>query len=334
MTKTLDQQTVVKLNDGTAEAPAVDLGSNTGLYRETDGTMVAVVDGEKQLSWTTTQVLIEDGSATAPSLAFRGNPQYGLRLFDTGGAGTEYVAVHCGTTTPALEVYNGRIETSRVRAGDGSLAAPSYAFQNDTDTGLRLEGTADMRITVGGSDKVELTTSSVKTNTPLTISDGVVEETTLTAGSNGLDINNAITLPTTGGTKSPLDFYEVYTADITLEDFGSNGYFSDTVEFKFVRIGDMVCVSWPRIQGTVSTAFDFITSASGAVPSRFRPGGSGGAVLTAFGLRRINGDTATQTNFRFQILSDGTIRFACDGPVSTQWSGDIRVYESAFCYNT
>jgi hypothetical protein len=77
-----------------------------------------------------------------------------------------------------------------------------------------------------------------------------------------------ITLPTSGGTASNLNYYEEYT-----ESHAVSGAFSDTSTLQIVRIGKQVTINVPGYSGTASGSSNTYGSST-PIPSRFRPVGS------------------------------------------------------------
>jgi len=76
----------------------------------------------------------------------------------------------------------------------------------------------------------------------------------------------SMTLPTVGGIPAPLDYYEESTFDLTTT--GSLFAAPITVSANAVRVGRLVCITFPAITGTAAAAatLDF-----GVIPAQLRP---------------------------------------------------------------
>lgn len=93
-----------------------------------------------------------------------------------------------------------------------------------------------------------------------------------------------ITLQTTGGTPSTLNFYEVYQGTITWSGIWAS---SITANVTYVRLGNCVTVTFQRAIATANTASQIV---SDAIPARFRPSSS---FLPAYPIWAISNNVGT-----------------------------------------
>lgn len=63
---------------------------------------------------------------------------------------------------------------SRSEAADGTAAAPSYTFTTDTDTGLYCSAANTLGVTTGGTSRLAIGSTDIKTTVPLLGADGAV----------------------------------------------------------------------------------------------------------------------------------------------------------------
>lgn len=88
------------------------------------------------------------------------------------------------------------------------------------------------------------------------------------AGASVIECQNGLTLPTSGGTPSTLDFYEVYNYTSTFS--GPWAAPSAAIDITVVRVGSAVSIFVKGSHTAVSTVGGFATSDT-ALPIRFRP---------------------------------------------------------------
>lgn len=93
------------------------------------------------------KVLAGSGTVSAPSISFKGDTDTGVY-----SSGTNTIALTAG----GVQVFradstNFVLESGSLRAQDGSLSAPMYTFESDTDTGMYLAAAGSLAFTVGGT---------------------------------------------------------------------------------------------------------------------------------------------------------------------------------------
>lgn len=155
--------------DGTASAPAYSFASdtNTGIYWigadalgiSTGGTLQLRVDTVGVKS--TLPVLLPDGSAAAPSIGFTAQTDLGLyrAASNTLGLAT------AGTLRRSISTM-AETNTLPQQGQDGDATIPAYSFSADTDTGVYRVGANSLGVTVGGTVRKTLSTTT-ETNTLL-----------------------------------------------------------------------------------------------------------------------------------------------------------------------
>ncbi len=145
------------------------------------------------------------------------------------------------------------------------------------------------------SGSIGILSAATSTISTLAVTSGTV--TSLYIGTGG------IYLPTSGGTPSILNFYEVYTDSTSNGWSGPLGAF--TLNIKYVRIGETCGISFSNKTGTSSSSAAFVSS---TIPTRFRPSQN---FIHTF-IRVSSGGTQTTPGFiiydttAFQIFLDAT----------------------------
>jgi hypothetical protein len=181
--------TQVQFPDGSAGTPSLSFSADpdTGMYRDATNQLSFAAGGARFLTATTSVIQSElthrfvNGSAATPSISFTSDPDTGI--FGTGG--NELAFATNGTLR--FDIRTGDILCRLPLTGpDGTAGAPSYAFENDTDTGL-------YRI---GSGVVAIATNSVA-GFSVSESAGVVTVGLGNGATSQLNINNV-----TAGTAS------------------------------------------------------------------------------------------------------------------------------------
>jgi hypothetical protein len=117
------------------------------------------------------------------------------------------------------------------------------------------------------ADPIETKLSFKATND--SVGGSLAEMASLSSGGK-LSLSGGLVLPTTGGTATPLGYYEEYTFSTTF-----SGPFTSVLNaIKVVRIGNLVTMHSPLFNTKPSGSATYFTSTA-ALPVRFRP-----AVLT------------------------------------------------------
>jgi len=145
-------------------------------------------------------------------------------------------------------------------------------------------------------------------------------------------LTTGLLLPTTGGTPATLNFYEVYQGTHTWSGIWAS---SITANVTYIRIGNMVTVTFQRAYTTATTA-SLITS--DAIPARFRPSatGSNATGWPAYPLSGITNNAGTTpyiyynpTGTKWQIVESITKLISGANWVGSGASG---IFESGFTY--
>lgn len=176
---------------------------------------------------------------------------------------------------------------------DGFNAFEGFLSITDTlsspNTALRVDNSGqDGMLCASGS--ASLITNNVER---ITVTD---TETTFTTD---------VYLPTSGGTPSPLNFYEEYTHSSAFA-FGVGGSGSiASVDFFLTRIGRLVVCYIPQIQGIPTGAPTTIDMAT-VLPARFRPGNQ----FYAWALGKD--DTTLSTLSRLSFATSGALQIRKD----------------------
>lgn len=134
------------------------------------GTELARVDGNLRLL-NNSKLRLTDGTALLPSLTFDSETNLGLRKSGAGSfsfisGGSDIAEINSLSLT--------MLNSSKLRLTDGTELLPAAAFTSDPDTGLRLAAAGDLRLVVGGADRIGITTTSLQllNGTTFTFSDG------------------------------------------------------------------------------------------------------------------------------------------------------------------
>lgn len=96
------------------------------------------------------------GSAP-PATDCTGAPVRGQIWLDTSAAPYPY-KIYDGASWLTMGTMDATAHQWRVRPSDGTLAAPGVGFASEPGTGLRRAGTGDLRLTVNGTDVLQVTT--------------------------------------------------------------------------------------------------------------------------------------------------------------------------------
>lgn len=153
---------------GSAAAPAYSFtaAANAGLYNNAgNGELRMAYGGTDVAAWNASYLSAfvplyhSDGSAAAPSVTFRSDPNTGMYRVSSDNLGFA-VAGAIGLQIDQL----GRLfPTSNIYAANGAVATPAYAFLNDADTGLYSLSANAIGIAAGGALSGFLTTTGMYT---------------------------------------------------------------------------------------------------------------------------------------------------------------------------
>lgn len=152
---TLIARVPIRTQIGSASEPSYSFenDTNTGMYQVGADTLYFSCGGTARLQLftgrflSTVQVASIAGTAVAPSFMFFGDDNTGMFNdgadslgFSTGG--TNRFSINNSTVVPRVPI----------RGTNGSVSAPSYSFESDTDTGVYSQSANVMAISCGGSD--------------------------------------------------------------------------------------------------------------------------------------------------------------------------------------
>jgi hypothetical protein len=197
--------TQVQFPDGSAGTPALSFSTDpdTGMYRDAANQLSFTTGGARFLTSTTSAIQSElthrfvNGSAATPAISFTSDPDTGI--FGTGG--NELAFATNGTLRFDIRVSDILVRLP-LTGVDGSASAPTYSFENDTNTGVYLVGSDSMSLAAGGNQGITITSTA-----------GVITTVIGNGASSPLHINavNAGTANAGGGAlpAAPVGFIEV-----------------------------------------------------------------------------------------------------------------------------
>ena len=145
-------------------------------------------------------------------------------------------------------------------------------------------------------------------------------------GSGNFEMNVGAKFPTSGGTKSVLDYYEEYSQTFTFTNTGVTN--ANTVTCRIIRIGKMVSLTIDPIEFDTgaSTIYSVNTNTS-TIPSRFRPASSFCQLVRMRGSTGVDyGSFVVQTSGRLNLDLINTTYPLNTVDVGTECSSSI-------CYN-
>jgi hypothetical protein len=143
------------------------------------------------------QGTIIDGSSTLPAVSFLSDSSTGIYKTSDGlgiypsKAHRRLISPHLGNTAWSI--------TPQIRASDQSVAFPSYAFSNDTNTGMYRIGDDNIGLSSGGALRMSVSNVNTSISTPTSITNTTPSTSTTTGAlivSGGAGIAGNVT---TGG---------------------------------------------------------------------------------------------------------------------------------------
>lgn len=121
-----------------------------------------------------------DGLATSPAISFTNNTNSGIYRSGADDIRLSVAGADAlGATTSDITHYN------NAKFPDGAVGTPSISFTSDTDTGAYLAGVGDLRVTVGGTDRIAfdsgitMSADMINTGQPAFLNEAVAASGTL-----------------------------------------------------------------------------------------------------------------------------------------------------------
>jgi hypothetical protein len=156
--------TRVQIPDGTVSAAALantgDLG--TGIYYPATSDLSFTVAGTKTASVIPQGLAVVDGSLGAPSLANLGDLDTGLWF-----SGADQISLSCGGVE-SLQINTFEVEAAfPIRGAAGSLAAPSFSFSTEINTGMYRGGAGQIAFSCSGVESLHINTFQVEAKFPI-----------------------------------------------------------------------------------------------------------------------------------------------------------------------
>lgn len=151
----IDSAGRVRFIDGTAALPSVTFQSDpdTGMYRSTSDLLVLVTGGAHRLELTTSAIIakmpvhVQAGTAAAPTLSFEVEPTLGF--FRASGSALGWSV---GGSQQGQFTATGTQSSVPFLGSDGTAAAPTFSWSNDTDTGIYRGGSGIITFSTNNSD--------------------------------------------------------------------------------------------------------------------------------------------------------------------------------------
>lgn len=152
----LDVKGSIVVADGTVSLPSITFNSdtNTGMYRYGANTIGFSCDGAYRFVVSDSSVVstvpfyASAGSASLPGISFQGDADTGIYL-----SAANTIAFSTGGTLRALltaSEFSIQADGCQIEARNGTISAPGYSFQSNTDTGIWLNS-SDIDFSVNGS---------------------------------------------------------------------------------------------------------------------------------------------------------------------------------------
>lgn len=152
--------TPISTVDGTAGSPAMQFTNDTdaGLFLNGAGNVAMSVGGTNVSQWTTGGLqiasgvlLVEPGSAAAPSVAFDNDTDTGIYR-----VGSDSIGFTAGGNNRMTLSSGGLVTTEAVRGRNGLATLPAFTFDSDPDSGLFRIGANNVGISTGGSTRLDI----------------------------------------------------------------------------------------------------------------------------------------------------------------------------------
>lgn len=152
----------LELDAGTIGAPGLSWTTETtsGLYRAGAGDFRYAIAAADVFGLTANGARLANGSAGTPSLSFLSDTDLGFYRHSANTLGISAGGVEIVLIDTTGMSINGVFSPTRLRAGDGTAALPSYSFSNDVDTGMYLDSVGQIGWSVGGVRRAAMDTNS------------------------------------------------------------------------------------------------------------------------------------------------------------------------------
>lgn len=245
--------------------------------------------------------LTDDGTAAAPSITWTIDPDTGLYRITSNSLGLSIGG------TLRLTFNTGNVtSTVPLLGASGTVAAPSISFSSDPDSGIYSISDNTVGISAGSSLKATITNTGFSSTNPISTTNSTDSSSSstgslITTGGIGcgkkLYVGDALFLPTTGGTATGLNYYEVYSHSTTWSGIWASPILGGVT---ITKVNNWVMLNGVAIIGTATTA-SFITMDT-ALPARFCPANDN--YIQA--IVRNNG--ASSNTGTIEILTTGVIK--------------------------
>lgn len=185
----------IQFPNGSAAIPAMNFTSDTdsGWFGLADNSMRLSLGGTQRFIFDTGQFYTPDGSTSLPAWTFVLDSNTGIYRsasdtmnFVAGGSDVFRI----DTSLRVLTGHNVEMGTTSVFLGsDGSAAAPSYSFQNDTNTGF-FRGTSDrIDASIGGTSLFQFSLTGFQTQ--IQNASSIITQSAFSGGILGMVIDNS-----------------------------------------------------------------------------------------------------------------------------------------------
>ena len=157
----------LQVADGTVSAPSLSFtdDTDTGMYSSSDGVLALSINGTQKISFDTTGIssnvfsnLTTGSSTTIHSDVASGGTAIILNSSNSLSSGNIVSFQNAGVEQAYID------NIGRIKGGQGYGNGPTYAFKNDTNTGMYGNGSGDIYWSRDGVDSMKLTASGLQVN--------------------------------------------------------------------------------------------------------------------------------------------------------------------------
>jgi hypothetical protein len=273
------------------------------------------------LAGTDVTILADPNTASSFSLTLPSSSGSASQVLTTAGPS----GLLTWTSTAVASTAN----TITTRGSDGSISAKKINIDDVSTTTIINPSTANLTLGFPVAGTEIITNSGTQTLTNKTLTSPNMTNFTATGGTNGIGsaVGDSSGLRFFGSANSslsptPLNFYQIES--VTLAVTGHNP--ATTISILFARIGGLVCMSTPGVQGTITGATVLTTA---ALPTKYLPGPGIGLVnvnqiivvsngTNAAGLAQLDITTGVMT-FYADVLGTAFTVGGTRGPFSFTW---------------